>query len=43
MLWHVQNRLSIIKEIDNVVIATTTLVEDKPIYEMAKANKILCF
>tara|TARA_B100000575_G_scaffold248041_1_gene213812 strand:+ start:192 stop:974 length:783 start_codon:yes stop_codon:yes gene_type:complete len=43
MLWHVKNRLSIIKEIDSLAIATTTLVEDKPIFEMAKKNKILCF
>ena len=38
MLWH-ENRLSIIKEIDNVVIATTTLVEDKPLQKWQKKIK----
>lgn len=40
MLWHIVNRLSYSKLINQAVIATTTKDRDRPIIEMAKENNI---
>jgi len=43
MLWHIVNRLNKVKEISEVVIATSDLPTDDPVYQMAGEYGILCF
>lgn len=43
ILEHCINRVKKAKLCDNVIIATTTLDQDKPIVEIAKANNVLWF
>ena len=43
MLWHIVNRLNKVDEIDKVVIATSNLPTDDPVYQMTKKYGISCF
>ncbi len=43
MLWHIVNRLKSVDEIDEVVIATSDLLKDDKVYEMATNYGISCF
>jgi spore coat polysaccharide biosynthesis protein SpsF len=40
VVWHVLNRLSFTKQIDKIIIATTTLQEDDRVEEFCATNKI---
>ena len=43
MLWHIVDRLRHVSDIDEVIIATSTLPVNDQVFEMAKNNGILCF
>ena len=43
MLWHIINRLNQVGEINEVVIATSKLLKDDPVYKMSKEYGISCF
>ena len=43
MLWHVINRVKHSKNIDNIVVATTNLTEDKQIIQLADAMGVYCY
>ena len=43
MLWHVINRVRHSKNIDNIVIATTNLTEDKQIVQLADEVGVYCY
>lgn len=40
ILWHVVNRLSYSKQINQIIVATTNLMEDDKVEEFCKSNKI---
>lgn len=43
MLYHIYNRLQYVKNIDNIVVATSTNPLDDAIFSFCSANNILCF
>lgn len=43
LLWHVVNRLTYAKQIDNIIIATTESFKDDQIEKWCKINDVLCF
>ena len=43
MLWHIVNRLGNVREIDEVVIATSDIPADDPVHKMAENYDIVCF
>lgn len=43
MLWHIVNRLNKVDEIDEVVVATSDLEKDGPVYQMTEKYGIPCF
>lgn len=43
LIWHVVNRLTYAKQIDNIVIATTTNAKDDLIENWCKENNVICY
>ncbi len=43
LLWHVVNRLTYAKKIDDIVIATTVNIKDDKIEEWCRENNVHCF
>ena len=43
MIIQMVNRLKSVAEVDEVIIATTNLISDDQIFEIAKSNRIYCF
>jgi spore coat polysaccharide biosynthesis protein SpsF len=43
MIIQMVNRLKSVAEVDDVIIATTNLISDDPISQVAKSNRIPCF
>ena len=43
MLWHIVNRLKEVKKINDIVIATSKLKIDDPVFEMSERYQLNCF